>query len=68
MEDIDNRSIIVTGITQDLPLEFLIDYLKDNIDATRIVNIEVYDDEKIRLTYSKNEGWCQTNYLFIQTK
>jgi hypothetical protein len=56
MEGIDSRSIIIGGITEDLPLEMLIKHLHSNDDSSRIENVEVYDYDKIRLTYFSKEG------------
>ena len=54
--DLDSRSIIVGGITENLPLEKLIRTFQSVGDVKIIENIDVYDYDKIRLIYINGDG------------
>lgn len=54
--DLDSRSIIVGGITENLALEKLIKTFQSTGDVKIIENIDVYDYDKIRLIYINEDG------------
>lgn len=54
--ELDSRSIIVGGITENLALEKLIKTFQSTGDIKIIENIDVYDYDKIRLIYINEDG------------
>ena len=69
MQEINSRSVIIGGITEDIPLDKLIRVLQQvesNHAGQKIIeSIDVYDYDKIRLIFVNKEGKHQHS-LFIE--
>ena len=54
----DKRSIIVGGLTKDIPLDKIINAFQklEMTGGGKIQNFEIYDHDKVRITYLNRQG------------